>query len=53
MVTAQFTSIHISDFDSGYLVIHQTLLSKEEKIREGQFTTITLKIPIKLKLMRQ
>ena len=35
MVTLQFTSIHVSDFDSGYVVIHQTLVSKGEKRREG------------------
>ena len=53
MVTTQFTSIHISDSDSGYVVIHQTLVSKGKKRREGQFTTITWKMPIKLKLVKQ
>ena len=41
IVTTQFTNIHISDSDGGYVVIYQTLVSKGEKRREGQFTTFT------------
>ena len=41
MVTAQFTGIHISHSDSGYVVVLQTFVSEEEMGREGQFTTFT------------
>ena len=41
IVTTQFAGINISDSDGGYVVVHQTLVSKGEKRREGQFTTFT------------
>ena len=52
-MATQFTSIRISDFDGGYVVIHQTVVSKEERDWKDQLVAFTVKIPVQLKLKRQ